>query len=243
MPATPYEVNRDPLTVGALQRYVATFEASAKQAVGVLASRAAAWLALEAEARKLGVPLAQALGADLYARNQAANKAIVLIAGSLAMLDNGRGELVPYQVGNDPALRFAIVPARSVQLGIWPWVPAVLRFAVPAAVAAIGAWITDAVLTLKQTEADTANAQQATLQKLAQLAQGLPSNQQGAVVQALANVQAAMASPPPGWLDQLAASVRNVSEGVANVASAGSSPLLLLALLWFLSDRKEGARA
>jgi len=242
MPATPYEVNRDPLTVGTLQRYVATFESQAKQVVGVLASRAAAWLALETEARKLGVSLQQAIGADLYARNQRANRAIVLIAGSLAMLDNGRGELVPYQVGNDPTLRFAIVPARSVQLGIWPWVPAVLRFAAPAAVAAIGAWVTDAVLTLKQTEADTANTQQSTIAKLTSLAQGLPSDQQAALAQALANVQGAMANPPPGWLDSLAASMRSAAEGISNITSP-SSPLLWLAILWFLSDRKEAARA
>lgn len=238
-----YTRDTSPITVGNLRGYVVTFEAAARAGVVELSSYAAGWLALEREANALGVPLPRALGEALYNQNQAANARTVRLCRALQLLDDGRAELVAYRVDNDPRVRFAITPPRSVPLGLWPIVPVLLtvgKGVLVATLAAIGAYVADAWIDLQETRAAVQAAQQANVGALTQLVASLPPDQRAAVAAALARVQGAIAAPPAGWLDSLAASVGNATRAVSDVASSALSPLLILAVLWFMSrDKKE----
>jgi hypothetical protein len=236
MPA--YQVSSDPVTVGALRGYVVTFEQAARAGVVELSSYAAGWLALEREAAALGVPLQRALGAELYAQNQRANARTVRLCRALQLLDNGRAELVAYRVDNDPRVRFAIAPPRSTPLGVWPYLAALLYVGagvLAATLAGLGAYVADAWIDLQETRAAVQGAQQANVGALTRLVATLPPDQRAAVAAALARVQGAIAAPPAGWLDSLAASLSNITGAVGSVASSAFSPLLLLGLLWFMS--------
>jgi hypothetical protein len=232
-----------PVTLGNLRNSVVTFENAARAGVVELSSYAAGWLALEREATALGVPLQRALGSDVYEQNRQANARSVRLCRALQLLDAGRAELVAYQVDNDPRVRFAIAPPRSTPLGVWPYVPVLLRVGaglLTGMIASLGAYVADAWIDMQETRAAVQGAQQANVGKLTQLVASLPPDQRAAVAAALARVQGAIASPPAGWLDSLAQSVANATSAVGSVASSALSPLLILAALWFFArDSKK----
>lgn len=237
-------VDSSPVTLGNLRNAVVTFENAARAGVVELSSYAAGWLALEREAAAIGVPLQRALGSTVYEQNRAANARSVRLCRALQLLDNGRAELVAYQVDNDARVRFAIAPPRQGQLGIWPYVPVLLRVGgglLAGMIASLGAYVADAWIDMQETRAAVQGAQQANVGALTQLVATLPPDQRAAVAAALARVQGAIASPPPGWLDSLAASVQSAAGAVGSVASSSLSPLLILAAIWFLSrgSKKE----
>lgn len=246
MPPQAFTADTSPLTVGNLRGYVVTFENAARAGVVELSSYAAGWLALEREARALGVPLQRALGSNVYEQNRAANARSVRLCRALQLLDNGRAELVAYQVDNDPRVRFAIAPPRQAPLGVWPYVPVLLRVGaglLTGMIASLGAYVADAWIDMQETRSAVQGAQQANVGALTALVATLPPDQRAAVAAALARVQGAIASPPPGWLDSLAASVQAAAGAVGSVAESALSPLLILAALWFFARSKKETKA
>lgn len=227
---------------------IAELEGDFGETSAAVVYRAVFWRSLMLSAKRAGIAKAADLvGPDLVEANAKATDGAVGFARLVAGLDSGRLCIVPYQLGEDPEILLGVGDANlyADQLGFWPIVWAVIRFAAGAALAGSGIYLTNAFLSSQQMRAETekiqADNEARVLGISEQLAAAGRPKEAAMVAQAVAKArQAAATADTSTVLGKLAGGLQNIGK-VAAIGAGGAGILWVLLLLGLVRGPKRQA--
>lgn len=206
------------------------FEQYARDVSPIVGGRALYWASVSAQFQQAGYDPAR-MAPQLAAENERATRLGVKWQQWINALDDGRAELVPVQVGNGP-VTIAVRPISRAELGWWPLVVTVVRYASQAALVAAGYFTVNAYQDTQQTLASARKTDADTRSSLAALAEMHPQIAPQ-VLSAMEEADKAAHAPGPDWIDRLTGAATGIAAGI------GSGAMLLLAWWWFTQRGKR----